>query len=51
MELELQLINISNDNGNRIYIIKLFHKKFISIKSKNFYYKYIPKLFSLKSYK
>ena len=51
MELELQLINISNENGNRIYIIKLFHKKFISIKSKNFYYKYIPKLFSLKSYK
>ena len=48
MELELQLLNISNENGNKIYIIKLFHKKFKSIKSKNLYYKYIPKLFSLK---
>ena len=51
MELELKLLNISNENGNRIYIIKLFHKKFKSIKSKNLYYKYIPKLFNMKYYK
>ena len=44
MELELQIININNQNSNRLFIIKSFHKKFKSIKIKNLYYQYISKL-------